>query len=450
VLRFQDRFKLLRPLSIRDFSLLWTGMGISMLGDGVTFVALAWQVYELSNVPTAMSVVGVAWSLPMVVFLLVGGVVSDRFDRRRVMIASDVVRGIAVASMGVLSITGHIELWHVLVLIALYGVGEAFFAPAFGAIVPDIVPGHLLVEANSLEQFVRPAAFQMLGPALGGFAIAFFERMGGGVGDVFLIDAGSFAVSAVCLALMRTRYQNRPQGLALRSAAIEIAEGFRFVRSQTWLWATLCMALVSMLLFLGPWEVLLPYVIKNEVGGGADALGLVYAAGGVGALFASFAMAQRGLPRRHIVFMYVGFALEVLLIAGYAFVTRAWQAMVVAFVAGGVGAAAMVVWGTLMHKLVPIELQGRVRSVDWLVSTALVPVSFAVTGPIADAFGVTRTLMGAGVLGAIATMCFMLIPGLYDTEDDPRLRPPDVDDIDDLDLEALGAGEEVVAHSTGR
>src|SRR5918992_5297982 len=101
---------MLKPLSIRDFSLLWTGMAVSMVGDGITLVALAWQVYELSNAPTALSVVGVAWSLPMVVFLLVGGVVSDRFDRRRVMMASDLVRAAAIGSMGFLSLGGALRL----------------------------------------------------------------------------------------------------------------------------------------------------------------------------------------------------------------------------------------------------------------------------------------------------------------------------------------------------
>jgi DHA3 family tetracycline resistance protein-like MFS transporter len=433
MIRLQQRFKILRPLSIRDFALLWTGLSVSMIGDGVTYVALAWQVYELSNIPTAMSVVGVAWTLPMLLFLLVGGVVSDRFDRRRVMVLSDVVRGSAVALIGVLSVTGRIELWHILVLIALYGSGEAFFGPAFGAIVPDIVPRSMLVQANSLEQFVRPVAFQLLGPALGGFAIAVFEGAGAGVGPVFLVDAASFAFSALCLGAMQSRprpHVRDAKGGGPTAALREIGEGFRFVRSQTWLWATLCMALFALLFFLGPFEVLLPYIVKNKLNGGADVLGLVFAAGGVGAIFSSILMAQRGLPRRHMVVMYLAFGFDILSVAGYAFVTQPWQAMAIAFAGGGSLAVGMIVWGTLMHKLVPVALQGRVRSVDWLVSIGLVPVSFAITGPIAGLIGVSTTLVGAGVLGGIATVVFMLVPGLYDTEGDPRLRDTHEDGIE--------------------
>jgi MFS family permease len=140
-------------------------MTVSMLGDGIYFVAVAWQVYELSNAPTALSAVGVAWTLPMVLFLLLGGVVSDRLERRRVMIAADLVRGIAIGAIGALSLTGSLELWHLIVLVGIYGVGEAFFGPAFGAIVPDIVPQTLLVEANSVNQVVRPLAHRLIGPA---------------------------------------------------------------------------------------------------------------------------------------------------------------------------------------------------------------------------------------------------------------------------------------------
>jgi DHA3 family tetracycline resistance protein-like MFS transporter len=424
---------MMRPLSIRDFSLLWTGMGVSMIGDGITLVALAWQVYELSNVPTAMSVVGVAWSLPMVVFLLLGGVVSDRFDRRRVMMASDLVRGAAIGTMGVLSVSGVLRLEHVLVLIAVYGAADAFFSPAFGAIVPDIVPRGMLVEANSLEQFVRPVALQMVGPAAGGLLIAAFERSGGGVGEVFLIDAASFLFSALCVAFIRTRPVRSD---ARRSPLTEIAEGFRFVRSKTWLWATLCMALVTMLFYMGPWEVLLPYVVKNHLGGGADDLGLVFAWAGAGAILASVVVAQRGLPRRHMRFMYVAFALEVSGMAAYALASKPWHAMAIAFVAGGCATSGMVVWGTLTQALVPPHLLGRVRSLDWLLSIGLLPVSYAVTGPIAGAIGVKATLVGAGVLGGIVTLAFMLVPGLYETERDGSLNAAPERHYDEIELPA--------------
>ena len=133
---------------------------MSLAGDGVYVVACAVVVYELSNSPTALSLVGVAWTLPVGIFVLIGGVISDRFERRRIMIAADLVRAVAVATIGILSLTGAIELWHSdRALAAVFGTGEAFFGPAFTSIVPEIVPRHLLLQANSLDQFIRPSRF---------------------------------------------------------------------------------------------------------------------------------------------------------------------------------------------------------------------------------------------------------------------------------------------------
>src|SRR5919109_318726 len=142
--------KLLRPLRERDFALLWAGMTVSLLGNGIFVVALAWQVYDLENDPVALSLVGAAWTGGMVAFLLTGGVVSDRVDRRRVLVAADLVRAAAVVAMGALAVAGTIAVWHLVVFAVLMGIGEAFFGPAFGAIVPDIVAAELLVQANAL------------------------------------------------------------------------------------------------------------------------------------------------------------------------------------------------------------------------------------------------------------------------------------------------------------
>jgi hypothetical protein len=374
---------------------------------GVYFVALAWQVYELSNSPTALSIVGLAWSVPMLVFLLGGGVISDRVDRRRVLIAGDLIRAVGIGAMGVLSVLGVLELWHVVVFVAFEGAGEALFGPSFGAIVPELVPGELLVEANSLNQFVEPLGIRFLGPAVGGAAIAAF-----GTGTAFLITAGTFLVSALAVWLIRTR-----RDLPTREEASirrEVAEGFRFVRAHVWLWGTLLSAALGLLFFVGPYDVLVPYIVKNELGGGADDLGYVFASGGVGAVLAAIVMGQRGLPRKHIRFMYLVWSLSMLALAGYGLAQELWHAMVANFIGAGAFTAGLIVWSTLMHKLVPTELLGRVSSFDWFVSVSLIPVSFAITGPIAAAIGPEATLIAAGVVGAPLTLAFLFLPGMRD------------------------------------
>src|SRR4051794_23983552 len=134
------RVGVLRPLRHRDFGLLWAGMSVSIVGDGFYQVALAWQVYLISDTPTALSIVGAAVTLPNVLFVLFAGVVTDRFDRRHVLILADLLRALAIGLMGVLSISGQIALWHIVALSVVVGIGESFFGPAFTALVPDLVP----------------------------------------------------------------------------------------------------------------------------------------------------------------------------------------------------------------------------------------------------------------------------------------------------------------------
>jgi DHA3 family tetracycline resistance protein-like MFS transporter len=169
-------------------------------------------------------------------------------------------------------------------------------------------------------------------------------------------------------------------------------------------------------------EVLLPYLLKNELGGGASDLGLVFAAGGVGAVATAVVMAERGLPRRHMVVLYVAWSLATLAVAGFGLATAVWQLMLVELAAAALGAVAMIVWMTLTHRLVPTELRGRVESVDWLVSAGLAPVSFALTAPVAALVGARATLIGAGVLGALAALAFLFFPGMRETERDATVQ----------------------------
>jgi hypothetical protein len=411
-----SRVGILRPLRIRDFALLWAGATVSLAGDGVYVVALAWQVYELSNSPTALSLVGVAWTLPVGLFVLLGGVISDRFERRRIMIATDVVRAFAAATIGVLSLTGAIELWHLIVLAAIFGTGEAFFGPAFMSLVPQIVPRELLLQANSLDQFIRPLAFMLVGPALGGWFVATI-----GPGQAFMLDAGTFLVSAATLLLICHRSVGREESERGASMFRDLREGFAFVRAHAWLWATLLAAAVFLLAYWGPIEVLVPYRVRNELGGSAGDFGLVLAFGGVGSILAALLLGQRGLPRRHITFMYGAWTIGSLALVGFGLATAVWQLQAISLLEGMFFTAGMVVWGTLVQSLVPGELLGRVTSLDWFVSTSLVPISFALTGPVSHALGAQTTLVAAGIAAALATIVFLFVPGVRDTERDGSL-----------------------------
>jgi Transmembrane secretion effector len=412
-----SRVGILRPLRIRDFALLWAGATVSLAGDGVYVVALAWQVYELSDSPTALSLVGVAWTLPLGIFVLLGGIVSDRLERRRIMIAADVLRALAAATIGALSFTGAIELWHLIALAAVFGTGEAFFGPAFTSIVPQIVPRSLLLQANSLDQFIRPFAFLLMGPALGGWLVASF-----GPAEAFFVDAATFLVSAVAISLIRPRRAARGDEETGTSLLRDLREGLAFVRANAWLWATLMAAAAFLLAYWGPIDVLVPYRVRNELGGEASDYGLVLAFGGVGSIVAALLLGQRGLPRRHITFMYLAWTIGSFALVGFGLATAVWQLQAVSLLEGALFTAGMVVWGTLVQSLVPGELLGRVTSLDWFISTSLVPVSFALTGPVSAALGAQTTLVVAGIAAALVTIAFLFVPGVRDTERDGSLQ----------------------------
>ena len=412
-----SRVRLLAPLAVRDFRLLWSGMCISLLGDGVFIVALAWQVYALSNVPTALALVGVAMTVPTIAFLLLGGVLSDRFDRRRLMLGADVARGLAIATIAVLSLTGTLELWHMLVLVAVFGAATAFFGPAFDAIVPDVLPASLLPQANSLDQFVRPLALRLAGPAVGGFLIE-----GVGVGWAFALNAATFAVSAASLlAMARPRHRvHEPAG----SVTGDIRAGFSYIRKHVWLWGTFASAAVAYLCFMGPAEVLLPFLVKNDLHGSAAELGLVFAAGGIGSLGCAAIMGQRGIPRRDITFMYLAWTLATVAIAGYGLATAVWQLMIASIAFNGLETAGTIVWATAKQRHVPPALLGRVSSLDWLISIGFLPLSFALTGPVSSVLGVQGTLIAGGVVGGIVTFAALLLPGMRAIEGKHDARPP--------------------------
>jgi DHA3 family tetracycline resistance protein-like MFS transporter len=398
--------RLLGPLRQRDFALLWAGLLISLLGDGIYFVAIAWAVYGLSNDPAALSLVGLAWSAGMVAFLLTGGLLADRRDKRHVMIVADLIRLVALAAAGALALGGVLELWHLVVLALVYGVGEALVGPALGAIVPELVPDEVLLQANALAQTLRPVAFRLAGPALGGVAVAAL-----GTGGAFLLDAATFLVSIACLAAMRA--QPAPASAGDAPLREQLREAWHFVRGETWLWATLVAAAISLLAFYGPVEVLLPYIIKNDLGGGAAAFGAVLAANGAGALLGALAVGHRGMPRREVTVLYVAWGVGTFAIAGYALAGAVWQLMALSFGFGILMGVGTPIWATLMQVRVPAALRGRVASLDWLVSVGLTPVSFALTGPIAAAAGTDATLLGAGIASGVVTLAMLvLIPGL--------------------------------------
>jgi Transmembrane secretion effector len=235
-----------------------------------------------------------------------------------------------------------------------------------------------------------------------------------GVGSAFAFDAFSFGVSAVALLAMTPIARAEPARDA--SLAREIRAGFAYVRSQVWLWGTFVSAAIAYLLFMGPVEVLLPFIVKNDLNASAADLGVVFAAGGVGSVGCAVVMGQRGLPRRDITFMYITWTLATVAVAGYGLASAVWQLMLASLAFNALETAGTIVWATAKQRHVPPELLGRVSSLDWLISIGFLPLSFALTGPVSGAIGAQATLIGAGALGAVVTFAALLLPGMRSVE----------------------------------
>jgi predicted outer membrane lipoprotein len=416
---FLDRVGVLRPLRHRDFALLWVGQTVSFIGDGVYTVAVAWLVYtDLGASPAAFAMVGLAWALPQVLFLLATGALSDRMDRRHLMVAGDLLRLATILVIGVVTLSGGMTVPLLVLLVFPYGIGAAVFGPAFHSIVPTIVPEDLLVQANSIGQVVRPVALTVLGPLLGGLLLTF------GTGWAFIFDAVTFAVSAACILAIRGGGKAEVPEEERTDMMSDIRVGLRYVLDHAWLKLGMLGGLISLFCVWGPWETLVPFVVSRDLHGTGLDLALVFGAGGVGSVLVGLVMGQRGLGRKPVTTMYLAWALGMGMTAGFGVITHVWQGMVVAFVAEASISMLVVIWFTLLQRLVPNELLGRVSSVDWMISISGAPISFLIVGPLASLIGADRLLILAGVLGAATTIVVMFLPGARSPERDGSLAEP--------------------------
>jgi MFS family permease len=398
----------LRPLRHRDFRLLWTGLAVSLIGSGLWLVALAWQVIELGGGPTELSLVTALYSVGLLAFVLVGGIAADRLPQRLVMLAADLVRASILLVLGWLSLTGDLRIWHLAAGGLVVGAGEAFFIPSYTAILPHLLPESELLAANGLEGTLRPLAQQATGPVLGGVAVAALSP-----GVAILTGGLTYLVSAGCLLAMNVRpAKGAPTAPGLASVFADLREGFGYVRRTSWLWATLLFALALVLFIVGPLEVLLPFAIRDNLGGGADEYGLALAAFGVGGAAGALAISSRRLPRRYLTVMILMWGLGSLPFALVGVAEALWVMFAALFVVGATYSAAMVIWGTLLQRRVPDGLRGRVSSLDFFVSLALMPVSMAIAGPAGAAFGLAAVFLVAGFVPVLLAAAAILVPRL--------------------------------------
>jgi predicted MFS family arabinose efflux permease len=391
-------------LGERDFRLFFVGNAVSMMGDFMLPVALSFAVLERYDNPGALGVVLTAHSLPLVVFLLLGGVVADRLPRRTVLLTSDTVSCVAQACAAALLLTGDWRLWQLAALEAVRGGAHAFAVPTYMGLLPEIASAPRLKDANALRNIALSIA-QVAGPAFAGILVVATS------GAVAIgVNAVTFAVSAACVAAIRAR----PAGAREPSTMLaDLREGWQEFRSRTWIWVIVAQFSVFHLLVLPPLFVLGAVVSKSDYGG-PRAWAIALTANGLGAV-AGGVVALHVRVRRPLLVGTVG------TLGLGAFVTAlALRAplpvLAVTAAASGAGFAVFAtLWETTMQRLVPAEKLSRVSAYDWFGSVALLPLGYAIVGPLAGAFGVSAMLwvaVAALVGPTLVVLCVPAVTGL--------------------------------------
>lgn len=388
----------LHVLRHRAFRNLWLAQSTSVIGDRIVLVALALFVTDLTGSATKVGLVLGAATLPFVAFLLVGGVWADRLPRARLMLATDLVRATLHGTLAALILLDAVELWHLLVIEALFGTAEAFFRPAYTGLLPRTVPAPEIQPALALSTMTANVA-EFAGPALATGLV-----LGLGAGWAFAVDAATFVVSAFFLT--RVRVADEPRTVRRRTMLAELADGYREVRSRDWLWVTIAVFSFALFAGLGPYFVLGP-TIAEDLYGEPGVFGLITAVFGAGAIAGGLA----GLRWRPLHPMRAAY-----------FALAGWPALLIAFALGapiaGLVAVALAMgagfalfdvwWHTALGERIPGDALSRVSAFDWMGSLAFLPLGYITAGPLADAFGATTVMLAGGIVTAVAIVLGLL------------------------------------------
>ena len=407
------------PVSLREhrtFRLLFWGQALSVVGDRITPVAIAFAVLGLGSA-SDLGLVLAAGGIPFALFALAGGVWADRVGRRRVMLASDIVRALSQGATAALLLTGTAEVWMLAVLAFVYGTAAAVFMPALIGLIPQTVSHARLQEANGLLALTRSIA-SVAGPALAGVLV-----VSAGSGEAIAVDAATFVVSALCLARMRVGAE--PAGAASSGDAVPaghepffagLRRGWDEVRSRTWLtWGLVAMSTYHV--FVLPSVFVLGPALAEEQLNGASSWAAIVACFGIGGVLGNVVALR--LPLRRPVFT-----------AALALVGASTQAAIIGSGLGTVGIAGLellagvcvalffTLWDLSIQEQIPAHAVSRVSAYDFSVSMGLMPLGMAMAGPIANALGLQATLLGMSAVGLVGALAWLAQPSVR------RLRRP--------------------------
>jgi MFS family permease len=395
----------LSPFRHAAYRRLGSALVLGTFAGGVWVVALVWEVIRIGGGASQLSVVSTAGAVGVLLPALLGGVVADRVPQKLILLAVAGVELTGMAIVALLSWTDQTQVWHLAVVSFATGVALAFYYPAYSAWLPALVPEEDLMAVNGFEGMVRPTVGQALGPGLAGVVV-------GGVSTSAALGlaAGFHLVGLLVLATVpltavrreRSDEETATDAHPIATALADMREGWVYMVRTPWLLATLLFASVMILAMMGPFEVLIPFLIKDTLGGGPGDHAIVMAAFGIGGAVGSMVMASFRMPRRYLTLMNLMWGVGSLPFLVMGFATEVWMVAVASFLLGAFFSAPMVIWGTLLQRRVPPHLLGRVASLDFFVSVSLMPVSMAMAGPVAEWLGLRTTFAIAAIVPGVA------------------------------------------------
>jgi MFS family permease len=431
-----------RALKSRSYAMIWLGQSISGLGDGIFYIALAWQILLMTHSGTAMGIVLVAATVPRLLFVLIGGVTADRLPRRSIILWSDGGRGLVVLLISILGFTGLLQFWHLVIESLIFGIVDGFFSPAILAITPDLVEKDDLPSANALNG-VSMNLTQLVGPILGAGLIALFGPI-----SVFALNGLSFFLSVALLLFIPIpechvqmaevsepervlvasggdmpegnaaeaivqKEEQKEKKLGFWGVIEDVQQGLFYVKDSRWLWVSILCLSLGNLGVVGPLVVAMPKLINDVYGQGAWLLGLINSAGPIGALLALMLVGQAKRLQRRGLLAYLS-----LIPGGVGLVLFGlpWSHPVF-FIIGPLASMMFgfsisffnTIWFTILQEIIPGDKLGRVISLDTLGSFALIPISEGLGGVLTDRLGPAMVFLLGGALTLITNFIPLLV-----------------------------------------
>ncbi len=370
-----------RSFKHRAFLTLWIGQTLSRVGDFIYEIALSWWVLQKTGSALTMSLVLVFSLTPSLLLALIGGVAVDRLPRQRLMLASDALRGGVALTIAILAWSDSLAVWHVYAASLVFGALDAFFQPAYAALVPQLVPEPDLTSANALTSLSANLG-RVAGPALG--ALIFSQL---GPFWAFGLNSASFFLSSAFLIPLQFAAIPAPtasEGIHLWQ---EVRAGFSAVTSRPWLWTTILVAAFTNIALAGPYSVAMPFLVKDFMQADVNTLGLIYAVFPLGYVIGGVWLGRYARIRRRGPLMYLCLALGSIMLGLFGLHLPLWVLLAAAVVNGLALEANMLAWTGLLQEKIPNSELGRVSSIDSLGSFLLLPLGLALAGWGTQALG---------------------------------------------------------------